>query len=266
MNRARPYAAKARVAQVARQLDDLDRTVVELLGSFKVLSGRQVQRLLYGGSTDFRSRQGRATRRRLSRLAEFDVVQMLERRIGGRGGGSAEAIYCLGLVGQRLVDGRARPRRYQEPGWAFLHHTLAIGEMYVLLVEQARIDEGFEVVTFEPEPVSWRTFTNQAGEAVSLRPDAYTVTKTAGRRSHWFVEVDLATEGRTAIRTKMARYLDYLHTGQEQQRLNGVFPRVLWQTDDPQRRRWLQSQADWLAGPPGLHVTSGLIREPPHAA
>ena len=266
MNRARPYAAKARVREIAAQLDDTDQTIMELLSRFKVLSGRQLQRLLYGGPTDFRSRQGRTTRRRLSRLAEFDVIQMLDRSIGGRHGGSAEAIYCLGLVGQRLADGRARPRRYQEPGWAFLQHTLAIGEVYVRLIEQARTEGDIEVVAFEPEPASWRTFTSPAGDEVALRPDAYTITATAGRRSHWFIEVDLATEGRTAVRTKMTRYLDYLHTGHEQQRLNGVFPRVLWHADDPERRRWLQTQADWVAGPPGLHVTSGLIREPPAAA
>ena len=73
------------------------------------------------------------------------------------------------------------------------------------------------------------------------------------------MEVDLATESLPSIAKKLKRYVDYQDTGAEQERLSGVFPRVLWHCPDPERRQRLDELLDDAPGPEGLFVTTGLI-------
>lgn len=51
----------------------------------------------------------------------------------------------------------------------------------------------------------------------------------------WFIEVDMASESRSVIARKLRAYLDYFHSGQEQQ-AHGVFPRVALLTTTEDRR------------------------------
>ena len=130
------------------------------------------------------------------------------------------------------------------------------------LSELAGSGTGLDLVEFDPEPLCWRSQPDVGGGRLHLRPDAYVVVDRGQRRQYWFVEVDLSTESRPTLRRKMAQYLVWAETGFEQQRLGGVFPRVLWHCPDSVRRQLLSDLAGKAPGPTGLHVTSGLLESP----
>lgn len=48
------------------------------------------------------------------------------------------------------------------------------------------------------------------------------------------VEVDLATESRSTIRAKAERYVAHYLSGEEQ-RVSGIYPRVIWAVSDKRR-------------------------------
>jgi hypothetical protein len=64
-----------------------------------------------------------------------------------------------------------------------------------------------------------------------------------------FVEVDLGTESRSVIASKVRAYLDYFRTGSEQT-AHGVFPRVVLLTSTEARRATL---VDLVARLPAEH-------------
>ncbi|HEU5328649.1 MAG TPA: replication-relaxation family protein, partial [Thermomicrobiales bacterium] len=167
----------------------------------------------------------------LRRLTRWQVLAVSPRRIGGAARGSAGAAFALGSVGARLcraqqqaVTGvRPRVRLPGIPTERTIRHTLAVSELYVSLVEQAR-RQGASVVSFQAEPASW--WPNGLGGFV--KPDAYTLLTRETVRDHWWIEVDLATESLPTVRRKLETYLDFVHRGQLGP--NGVVPRVLVST------------------------------------
>ncbi len=177
----------------------------------------------------------------LERLSTWRVVTRLERRVGGPRAGSAGFIYSLDTLGQRIAGqagpvGGSRPRRPWTPSYPFLKHALAVSELFVRLVEVARVAP-FTIEAFEAEPGSWRAFTGSAGELVFLKPDAFVRLGAAEFTDSTFVEVDCGTESRTALAVKFERYRLYWASGSEQRR-HGVFPRALWLV--PDRKRYQQ--------------------------
>ena len=252
--------------QVGASLSQADFELLKLVWRFRLMSGEQIQRLNYGRSES----QARAARRQLLRLSKVDVLERLDRRVGGVRSGSSGYIYAVGLLGQKLLDRDRRARRHKEVGWPFLRHTLAISESYVQLHERYDGTAGFALSAFDPEPHAWREQTSAFGEQMHLRPDAFAVLddETAGRRQYWFIEVDLGTESSTVLKKKMRQYVSWYETGFEQDAL-GAFPRVHWHASNEQRRQQLQQLAEETPGPSGLHSTSLLLdalaqtREPP---
>ncbi|MCO5316467.1 MAG: replication-relaxation family protein [Solirubrobacterales bacterium] len=68
----------------------------------------------------------------------------------------------------------------------------------------------------------------------------------------WFVEVDLSTERRGALETKLAVYLAYFRSGKEQA-VTDVFPsRVIWLVPDRARRQFLEESSK-AGAPEALH-------------
>ena len=111
------------------------------------------------------------------------------------------------------------------------------------------------------EPGCWRTYRSPNGAALVVKPDAYVVSAEPDYEHLSFVEVDLGTEGQTAIRRKAQRYHRYWSCGQEQHQL-GVFPRIVFLAPSDERverlRRWLapappgptcSSSASWIRPP-----------------
>ena len=248
-------AVSQRLRTLADSLAPLDWQVMVTVARFRLLTGQQLNRRFFPASPA----GARANRRLLLRLTRADVLMRLERRIGGVRGGSAGFIYALGLEGQKLLNQGRRARRHHEAGWPFTKHTLAISELYVQLCEETAADAATDLLVFDPEPLSWRRQRQADGTVLELRPDAYVVLDRQRRRQFWFIEVDRGTESKATIRRKMHQYLDWLHTGYEQDRLNGVFPRVLWHSTDLSRSAVLADIAQRLDGPTGLHVVDGLL-------
>lgn len=220
---------------LADDLSDRDRQVIELVGRFGVVSGRQVERLFFIAGSDASS-NARLTRRTLARLADRRALVRLERRIGGVRAGSAGTVYRLGAVGDRLVrlwrgeGGRGRTSR--EPGRLFVRHGLAVTETFVRLREAERSD-ALEVLAFDPEPASWRPFAGTGGRQV-LKPDAFARLGLGKYEDRYFVELDCGTEGSGALAAKCRTYLAYFRSGAEQA-AHGVFPRIVWITTTEQR-------------------------------
>jgi len=214
----------ASVARVAEGLGDRDRAILEDVGRVRMLTGKQVERLhfaeLQGAHRD------RTRRRVLERLVNLQLLDTLERRIGGARAGSAGLIYALGPAGQRLLSletnglsGRAR--RPGTPTPRFMIHNLAVAELYVGLAESQR-SGGLVLVDYRAEPACWWRDT----EGEWIKPDAFVVVSAGDLEDHWAVEVDQATESLPTLRRKLKVYVDLAQNGERGPR-GGPLPRVL---------------------------------------
>src|SRR5581483_2129970 len=127
------------------------------------------------------------------------------------------------LLHRQDGDGRSTQR---QPSAAFHDHVLAIGDVFVTLVEADRRG-AIELLEFQAEPRCWRRFSGPGGASVALRPDAF-VRVGAGDYEHLaFLEVDRGTESIAALARKLDAFRAYAADGAEQQRF-GVFPRVVF--------------------------------------
>jgi len=226
----------ARVRSVEDLLGDRDLQVVEVLRQVRVATTKQLERLVFFDGSPLSN--SRRCQRTLERLTGWRVVTRLDRRVGGTRAGSAEFIYSLDTLGQRLAGvagpvGGGRPRRPWTPSLPFLRHSLTVSELFVRLTEVSRM-AGFAIEAFDTEPGCWRAFTGPAGEFEFLKPDAYVRLGTEEFTEQTFVEVDCATESGPALARKFDRYRLYWMSGSEQRR-RGVFPRVVWLVPDARR-------------------------------
>ncbi|MDX6285907.1 MAG: hypothetical protein QOG53_1392 [Frankiales bacterium] len=224
------------LGSMREKLSDREYSVLADVGRFKLLSGKQVQRLHFSDHATSET-AARVCRRVLRRHTETGLLTRLERRIGGVRAGSAGAVYQVSGLGHRLLSPPDGRRRSSEPGLAFVTHTLAIAEVYVLLVEAQRTGL-LELLGVQTEPTCWRHFTGALGQRDVLRPDLFVVLGIGADEWHWFVEVDCGTSHRPAIRAKAEIYRRYLSSGVEQH-ATGLFPGVLWLVPDLARREQL---------------------------
>ena len=74
------------------------------------------------------------------------------------------------------------------------------------------------------------------GARLMFKPDLFVRVAAPGSsyEYRWMVEVDMATESGTTIRSKAMRYLAHYRAGTEQHE-HGVYPRVLWAVPDARR-------------------------------
>jgi Replication-relaxation len=224
-------------AAVARDLDtrltDRDRAVTHSVCELRFVSGAQLARMHFADS------DARAARRALLRLTRLDVLERLDRRVGGVRAGSAGFIYRLGLAGQRLALEHGwiadrRRRRSRIPGMLFMNHALAVAELHTRLTEAER-DGRIELLELRAEPACWRRQTSGVGaSAPTLKPDSFLRVGVGDWEDSYFIEVDMGSEGSRALDRQLRAYAAYWQSGREQETC-GVFPKVLWLAPDEQR-------------------------------
>lgn len=199
---------------MAERLTERDWQVIGEVNRLRVASGDQLEQLCFSSVQPGRSRT--VTRSRvLARLVRWRVLVPVGRRIGGQAKGSTVSVFALDSVGQRLLRQRqladaaaVRVRRPGPPSERWLRHMLAVSELYVELIEQARAT-GLTVREFRAEPgAHWPD-----GLGSWLKPDAYAVLERPGARDHWWLEADEATESLPTMRAKIRAYLDFRARG-----------------------------------------------------
>lgn len=215
------------------RLSERDLGILRSVARLQFVSSPLLQRLHFGLDEHTPLGAARTTRRVLERLTKQRLLIRLDRTIGGVRAGSSGHIYALGPVGARLVQ-RERPRpRFREPSTTFLRHRLAIAELYVEIVEQARAGR-FELLAHETEPACWRRYATLGGEVGILKSDLRLTLGVGDYETHWFIEVDLGTEHLPALLRKCRQYEAAFLAGDEQ-RACGLFPRVLFLMSSPER-------------------------------
>ena len=226
-----------RLLALADEMPLRDRAIVETVARLTLVSGRQLTDLFFGDIPHPGTRTRRAGRV-LGRLVEQRVLDHLERRRGGFGGGSSAWVYGLGPAGRRMVaywagEGLPRSRSAHEPGAAWTAHTLAVGDLFVGLRDAERAGR-VELLNFDAEPACWRRYTGLGGAAGVLKPDAYVRLGLGEFEDAFLIEVDLGSEHRGQLTRQHHAYGEYFRSGVEQAR-TGVFPGVLWIVPDAQR-------------------------------
>lgn len=246
----------AAVQRIAAGLSERDRAILADVGRVRVLTGRQVERLHFA---ELAGRHRDRTRRRvLERLTSLQLLATLERRIGGVRAGSAGLVFALGPAGQRLLDletsygVNGRVRQPGTPTERFLAHNLVVAELYVTLVETARIGD-LVLVDFRAEPGCW--WRDSEGEWI--KPDAFVVISSGDVEDAYAVEVDQATESVPTLRRKLMVYLNLAAT-EERGPGGGPLPRVLVTVPDDRRLAVVRELVRSLPEPAGqlLAVTT----------
>jgi hypothetical protein len=234
-------APKSGLRAVGSQLSERDHAVVHSIAALRLMTARQIERLHFREGSPLT--QARRSRHALERLHRMDLLHRLERRVGGIHAGSSSYIYSLSSRGRRLLDiggpAGGRRRRPAEPSITFQDHALAISELCVRLHEAARQGD-FELLVFEAEPRCWRPYAGLGGERVVLKPDAFVSVADNDFETLSFVEIDLGTEGRTAIHRKGQAYLDYALSGTEQDKQH-IFPRVVFVVPNERRASFVRN-------------------------
>jgi hypothetical protein len=226
-----------RLLALAEGIPLRDRAIVGTVARLTLVSGGQLVDLFFGEISNPSTRTRRA-RRSLGRLVEQRVLDRLERRRGGAGGGSSTWVYALGPAGRRMVaywagEGLPRSRGAHEPSAMWTAHTLVVSDLYVRLRQAERAGRG-ELLDFDAEPACWRRYTRLGGAAGVLKPDAFVRLGVGEFEDSFFVEVDLGSEHRGQLTRQHHAYREYYRAGEEQTK-TGVFPGVLWIVPDAQR-------------------------------
>lgn len=241
----------AQLVRLSHELSPRRWLLLRAVSELRLVTGSQLRRRYYAAGAS----GARLARLDLAALHEARVVHRLDRRIGGVRAGSTGFIYALGPIGRRLLElergeGLSRGNRH-EPSVGFVDHALAVSEVWVGLHEhlhgaltgerQARID-------FRVERAAWRHYADAYGAPATLKPDAEVRLRRAGFEDRWWLEVDRATERRSTIRRKLAAYVAYYRTGEEQAK-SGIFPLTSWLTVSEARAQVLSEVVGEL--PPG---------------
>ncbi|HEX7245076.1 MAG TPA: replication-relaxation family protein [Solirubrobacterales bacterium] len=223
-------------AKVARDLDrkltERDLAITRSVCELRFVSGAQLARM------HFMDADPRAVRRTLLRLTRLDVLERLDRQVGGVRAGSAGFVYRLGLAGQRLALERGwisnrRRRRSRIPGMLFMNHALQVAELHARLAEAASGGR-IELLELRAEPACWRAYGGVGAQPLVLKPDSFLRVGAGEFEDSYFIEVDMGSEGSRALMRQLMAYVAYYDSGREQAE-HGVFPKVLWLAPDAGR-------------------------------
>ena len=225
--------SRNQIEKIGAGLSERDWSIVRFVEQHRYATTSQIRRSFFTEHTS-QSAATRACVRVLNRLLSHRILTRLERRVGGVRHGSAAFIWCLDVVGDRLIRPKhASRRRFHEPSYAFLAHTLAITETHVQLDEAAHAGM-FLLTTVEIETEAWRSFVTPGGAKSMLKPDLFVTISGEDYDDHWYIEIDLGTESLPVLLRKCVAYEEYRRTGRAQNE-HGVFPRVLWAMSDDVR-------------------------------
>jgi len=226
-------------------LSDRDKSILHSLNKCRYLTTNHIQRLHFKDSVN-PCAAARVTRRNLARLSEYGLIHNLERQIGttrgnSRGGGGA-SVRLLSDAGKSLVhinnEAYIPRKRLYEPKSPFLKHALTVSEAYVQIIELCE-KHGLNHIKTDFEPACWRGFTDENSRWVYLKPDLFTVVKNGKYEDRYFIEVDLGTEAPCIVLDKCRRY-SYYYRLLAEQKDSDVFPLVVWQVPNVDRKARLQ--------------------------
>lgn len=245
------------ILELAARLSQREWAVIETVNQLRLVTGYQLERLHFA---DLQGHSRSVVRWRvLKRLVDWCLLTPLPRRVGGSLRGSAQLVYALDSIGERLLQLQrnlghrpGRIRRPSQPGERFVRHTTAVSELYVQLVEHSRT-ANVSVDVFLAEPAAWWA----DGAGGWLKPDAYMVLSTSDVTDEWWAEVDLATEAMPTMRGKLLAYLDFLHRGQLGS--GGVMPRVVVTVPNDHRHQAVSAVAAALPEPAAELFTVSLF-------
>lgn len=228
-----------RLVELAGELSERDRAVVETVGRLRLVSGCQLERLHFTAGNP--TSDARVARRVLARLVERGLLGRLERRIGGVRAGAAGQVFFATGRGQRVIAywqgrGVVRSRSADEPTATFARHVLAISESYVRLVEADRRG-AVGLLEFESEPACWHAYSGAGGARQWVKPDALVRLADGEFEARSWLEVDLGTEGRGALVRKAQAYLACYRSGTT----GDGFPKVVWLVTNQRRVELLVS-------------------------
>jgi hypothetical protein len=201
------YVGAVKLEHVRESLGERDWAITWDVARLRLISGRQLERLHFADLAE--ASRGVVRRRVLGRLVKARVLATLERRIGGVRAGSSGLVYALDIAGKRLLSGGGRASRPGLPGERYVRHVLAVGQLYVDLVELSRAGR-LILDQFDAETASWWP----DGHGGRLKPDAHVLVASGDYSDHWWIEVDLATEHGPVLKRKLVTYFDFYHQGE----------------------------------------------------
>jgi hypothetical protein len=226
--------AGARSSAGNPSLSDLDRRILDLLSSLRVLTLPQLASLSP-------ETPPRTLRYRTARLAKNGLVG---RTRPYRERGSAPHHLWPTRKGEAIANGEAPPRggERREPNPLFLAHAAGLSELYVAL--KTELPEGTRLVLFDREADAREPFTTYAREERAIAPDACIgVAEADGRKLYGFVELDLGTMSHRQLKAKAAGYGEYAQLEAWRER-NPFCPALLFITTSEKRARSFLAASD----------------------
>ncbi|MEV3914994.1 replication-relaxation family protein [Streptomyces canus] len=227
----------SRLSRLDEDLTSRERLVLETLAITRVATAEHIAHVVFGDEE--RATAHRLAHRHLQRLTKFGLVRRFANASSGRKSGPAGYVHVLTSAGLTLTRHASGPgagqRRAWRPSPPKLRHWLAICDLYVRLVIEAR-NGGPAVRQFLVEADARRTYWDSAGRRRSIQPDALVRIVAGGLELSWFVEIDLATESPAVLANKCRAYCAFELSGLEQER-HGIFPGVLFIVPGDHRAR-----------------------------
>lgn len=221
-----------------QKLTARDLEIIQMVGSFKLLTTGQIQRLFFPDDQySSKASSHRMCYYVLRRLTRDNILKRTHRQIGGITPGSDSYVYDLGAVGTRLVNKKPGTYYSDRISTLFLDHTIAIAEIFVRLIEFSK-SNSVKIKTVQTEPSCHRVFMTGYAVKQVLKPDLHVrlVNLNTQREYSWFIELDRGTSHPRSIAEKAKIYEKYYHSGNELE----LFPRVLWIVPDEDRKHRLE--------------------------
>jgi hypothetical protein len=222
-----------------------DMAVILAVRDYRVLRRDQIQRLLFPSQN--------TTNYRLQRLFQHGFLERRWRPIE-YGQNPGQAIYLLGKKGadllaksvdvaSEIVMRRGVSHTVHSP---FLQHTLSVNEVHIafaLGVQRAGYGIDKWIREDELKAVGDYVFSSSTSgipRQVAIIPDAYFALHLGGRRAHFLLEVDRATETNGRWKRRVQAYLAYIASGQYSRRFGTTSLRILIITTSLERLTNLQ--------------------------
>ena len=221
--RRRPYQ-RPRKPKPMREGDN-DRRIVQLVYHYRILSQKQLERLM--------GRSPSTLQRLLRRLYDHRYLDRVFLPVTTLG--SSPALYILDKKGQELLHRMGIEMMSNPPSSSlsamFLEHTLAINS-FRIAVEQACQTQGWTVERWLSDHDLKRDYDRVKipgkKRAVSLIPDAYFCIHVPERgHGHFFLELDRGTMTTDRYADKVRAYISYYKSGQYERRYRAKGFRVL---------------------------------------
>ena len=212
--------------------------ILQFLADARLATSSQLARLFFAESPTHRS-QIRRSNLATKQLKEAGLIYHQPRKIGGWTKGSSSYIWSLTYKGwKKLKEVNSsislRFRNRVDFSQNHVEHTLAITEIFVELKELEQLGK-IKLEEFHYEPKSWRYYSDIGGSSLILKPDAFAKITVGEYEDFYFFELDRSSESLTRIINTCKKYIHYYNTGIEQ-RVNDIFPFVLWIVPDEQRK------------------------------